>query len=53
MGALAVYRQQQREALFQLMREIQAANAEADPTQVECDILAAQQSLRAQDSLSP
>ena len=45
---LQVYRQWQREreALFQLLHETQAANADADPTQVERDILAAQQSLR-------
>jgi hypothetical protein len=38
----------QRDALFQLLRENKAANAEADPTQVECaQLLAAQQSMRA------
>lgn len=43
-----VYRQwkQEREELFGVIREIQAANADADPEQVMKEVLEAQQSVR-------
>lgn len=38
----------QRKRLFDLMRDVQAANPEADPDEVMQDVLAAQQAVRTQ-----
>jgi hypothetical protein len=45
---MEVYRRwkQEREELFGVIREIQAANADADPDQVMKEVLEAQQSVR-------
>jgi prevent-host-death family protein len=48
---IEVYRswKQQRQALFDSIREIQEANRDADPEQVMQDVLQAQQAVRASD----
>jgi len=43
---------QQRKQLFELIREVQAANPGADPEEVMQDVLEAQQAVRAQKSQS-